>query len=956
MMDTRLRDTLFGQIAERASLHPEAIALQALGKQPLTYGALHEQVRRTVDSLNGLGLGRGDRIAIVMPNGPDLATLSLAVVAGATAVPMNPDYKLDEYEVLLRRVAPKALIVVGGLDHPARAAAGTLGMQVVEVHHTTDARAGIFALSGTAVAGATPLKGLSEPGDEALILQTSGTTGRSKIVPLTQANLAASSTNLVSSLSLSDKDRVLHFLPMFHIGGILDVLGAPLAAGGCVFCAPSFSADDFYRDLASFRPTWTQGVPVMLEEMIRGAGKHAEVVANHRLRFVRSVSAPLPAARMKVFEETFSVPVIEIYGMTETAGVITSNPLPPAQRKAGSVGVPAGPSVRLIDADGSAVPKGAAGEITVKGANVTAGYEAAPEDNQRSFLDGWFRTGDLGRFDDDGYLYLTGRVKDMINRGGEKVTPQEVDEMLQQFSGVADAATFAVPHPTLGEDVAALVVARPGESIAIPELQAYLRARLAFFKVPKAIHVVEAIPRGANGKLQRAQLTRMYADVVRVQVMRPPFVQPGSVVARALAAMWADILGTDDIGINDDFFDIGGDSLKAASFINALQQKWGETIYVSSVFDAPTIAKYEHYLSQHYPDIVARMTGATLKPVAKRIETVTPAMVEKLESLIARPLGNLVPVKARNKRAIFVLSPPRSGSTLLRAMMAGHSRLFAPPELYLLSYDNLADRKHWFSGSHRSQLEGCVRAVMQARNESATRAQDLIAEAEQQAMPTQEFYGRLQEWIGDRMLVDKTPAYAVDISTLRRAETYFEEPIYVHLLRHPYGMIRSFEEAKLDQLWFPRLTGTDSYSLDAFPFERRQLAEMIWMVLHRNILAFLKEIPQERQYRLRFEDVVASPDSSMKHLCEALGIDFDPEMLKPQSDKRQRMTDGIHDVSRMIGDPKFHQHKAIEASVADQWKQAYDLDFLSNDALQLANEFGYFETVSSVHGREDFEI
>ena len=955
MMGMR-QETLFGQIAEQASIRPEAPALQALGKQPLSYAALREQILRTVESLNRFGLGRRDRIAIVMPNGPDLAILSLAVIAGATAVPVNPDYKLDEYDVIFRRVAPKALIVVGGLDHPARAAAAAIGMPVLEVHATADARAGMFELGGGATAGTTPLKGLSEPGEEALILQTSGTTGRSKIVPLTQANLAASSANLVHSLALSDKDRVLHFLPMFHIGGILDVLGAPLAAGGCVFCAPSFSADDFYRDLASFRPTWTQGVPVMLEEMIRGAAKHPEVVANHQLRFVRSVSAPLPAARMRVFEETFSVPVIEIYGMTETAGVITSNPLPPAERKAGSVGVPAGPTVRLIDATGAEVPKGATGEVAVKGLNVTAGYEAAPEDNQRSFLDGWFRTGDLGRFDDAGYLYLTGRVKDMINRGGEKVTPQEVDEILQQYPGIADAATFAVPHPTLGEDVAALVVPRAGESIDVPELQAYLRARLAFFKVPKAIHVVDAIPRGANGKLQRAQLTKMFADVVRAQVMRPPFVQPETVVARALAAMWAEILETDDIGMNDDFFDIGGDSLKAASFINALQQQWGETIYVSSVFDAPTLAKYEHYLSQHYPDIVARMTGATLKPVAKRIETVTPAMVERLESMIARPLGDLVPAKTRNKRAVFVLSPPRSGSTLLRAMMAGHSRLFAPPELYLLSYDTLSDRKHWFSGSHRSQLEGCVRAVMQARDESATQAQDLIAECERQAMPTQEFYRRLQDWIGDRILVDKTPAYAVDVSTLRRAEAYFEDPIYIHLLRHPYGMIRSFEEAKLDQLWFPRLTGTDSYSLDAFPFERRQLAEMIWMILHRNILTFLKDIPQERQYRLRFEDVVATPDTAMKNLCEALGLDFDPEMLKPQSDKKQRMTDGIHDVSRMIGDPKFHQHKAIEASVADQWKQAYDLDFLSSEALQLANGFGYLETVSSVHGREDFEI
>jgi LPS sulfotransferase NodH len=374
------------------------------------------------------------------------------------------------------------------------------------------------------------------------------------------------------------------------------------------------------------------------------------------------------------------------------------------------------------------------------------------------------------------------------------------------------------------------------------------------------------------------------------------------------------------------------------------------------VFDAPTIAKYEHYLQQHYPEVVARMLGEYVTPRQQRVARVTPAMVDQLKAAMAHPLGPSVRPAKKNPRAIFVLSPPRSGSTLLRAMLAGHPQLFAPPELYLLSYDNLADRKQWFSGSHRSQLEGNIRALMQIRNESAESAQALMRELEARACATPEYYAMLQEWLGERILVDKTPAYAVDPEALRRAEDYFEDPFYIHLLRHPYAMVRSFEEAKLDQLWYPRLTGTDAGSLEAFPFARRQLAEMIWLILHQNILNFLKDVPARRQCQLRFEEVVSNPEPAMTALCASLGLEFAPAMLSPQDDKKQRMTDGLHSVSRMIGDPKFHQFKRIESSVADQWKQAYETDFLSAATLQLAATLGYRETVADVRGRDEIEL
>ena len=944
-------------IALRAASTPEAVAIEARGRSALTFGALQAHLRAIAVRLNALGVGRGDRVAIVLPNSPEAATACLAVMSCATAVPFNPDFRYSEYESSFARLGVRCLLTMAGGQHPARAAASASELPILEVAAALGGPVGTFELRASGEPAAPRFTDVARPGDVALVLQTSGTTGLPKVVPLTHANLAASADNVGRSLQLSASDRCLHFLPMFHIGGIVDVLAAPLVAGGSVFCAPSFSAADFFRDVEAFQPTWTQAVPVMTQEILDSCDAAVANGAARKLRFLRSVSAPLPSATRDAFEQAFGVPIVEIYGMSETAGVITSNPLPPAKRPHGSVGLPAGPEVRVLDAQGRPLPVGEVGEVSIRGANVMAGYEGAADVNAESFRDGWFRSGDLGHFDGEGYLYLSGRLKDMINRGGEKVSPHEVDQVLLAHPSIADAAAFAIPHPSLGEDVAAAVVLNPGASASGDDIGAWLRERLAFFKVPRVVHFVERIPRGANGKLQRAALGRTLGGEVAVAAGRTGFVPPESPVARILARIWSNILKNDAIGVNDDFFALGGSSLKAASFINELQQRWGDTIYVSSVFDAPTVAKYEHYLRQHYPEVVARMVGDYVAPRWQEIARVTPTMVEQLKAAIAHPLG---PPAARptrkNRRAIFVLSPPRSGSTLLRAMLAGHPRLFAPPELYLLSYDNLADRKRWFSGSHRSQLEGNIRALMQARHESAEEAQVLMARLEERACPTQEYYAMLQEWLGDRILVDKTPAYAVDPQALRRAEEYFEDAFYIHLLRHPYAMIRSFEEAKLDQLWYPRLVGTDSGSLDAFPFARRQLAEMIWLILHQNIVAFLKDVPSQRQCQVRFEDMVSAPRPTMEALCAALGLEFAPAMLNPQEDRKQRMTDGLHDVSRMIGDPKFHQFRNIEATVADQWKHAYETDFLAEATIRLAAELGYRETVADVRGRDEIEL
>ena len=365
--------------------------------------------------------------------------------------------------------------------------------------------AGSFDLpAGTGGRAAKP--GMAEAGDVALVLHTSGTTSRPKIVPLTQANVAASARHIGATLALSPKDRCLNIMPLFHIHGLIAAVLSSMGAGAGVFCSPGFNALKFFGWVDEIHPTWYTAVPTMHQAILTRAGRNAEVIKGNPLRFIRSSSSSLPPQVMAELESTFGAPVIEAYGMTEAAHQMASNPLPPAARKPGTVGLAAGPEVAIMDAGGKLLTKGETGEIVIRGPNVTPGYEANAKANAEAFTNGWFRTGDQGVMDGEGYLAITGRLKEIINRGGEKISPREVDEVLMDHEAVGQVVTFAMPHPKLGEEVAAAVVLREGKSCTEGELREFARQHLAEFKVPRKILFLVEIPKGATGKLQRIGL------------------------------------------------------------------------------------------------------------------------------------------------------------------------------------------------------------------------------------------------------------------------------------------------------------------------------------------------------------------------------------------------------------------------------------------------------------------
>lgn len=494
-------DTVFSLLSGTPE---DAPAVGAPGRTWLTHGGLRALAGRTVQALNDAGIGRGDRVAIVLPNGPEAASSFVAIASGATTAPLNPAYKKDEFAFYMNDLKARALVVQSGVETPARDAAAEAAIPVVELTPEHEGAAGEFTLRFTRPS-ARPAErpGMAEAGDIALILHTSGTTSRPKIVPLRQANVTASAYHIKETLALQPDDVCLNIMPLFHIHGLIAATLASLAAGASVCCTPGFNAFRFFTWFNEVRPTWYTAVPTMHQTILELAPRHRDAIANGRLRLVRSSSASLPPPVMSALETTFGVPVIEAYGMTEASHQMASNPLPPRPRHAGSVGLAAGPEVAIMDDDGTLLPPGRLGEVVIRGRNVTDGYENNPAANASAFTNGWFRTGDQGVLDEHGYLRLTGRLKELINRGGEKVSPLEVDAILLGHPAVAECLTFAIPHDKLGEEVGAALVLREGQSVKETDIRDYCAQRLAQFKVPRKIVFLDALPKGATGKLQR---------------------------------------------------------------------------------------------------------------------------------------------------------------------------------------------------------------------------------------------------------------------------------------------------------------------------------------------------------------------------------------------------------------------------------------------------------------------
>jgi acyl-CoA synthetase (AMP-forming)/AMP-acid ligase II/thioesterase domain-containing protein/acyl carrier protein len=600
--------TIYQVVKQAAKKSPDAAALMAPERQPLSFAGLCALIESVEQDLNRLGIGRQDRVAVVLANGPELAVSFLAVSAAATCAPLNPAYRENEFAFYLEDLSARALIVEQGVDSPARAAAAQLHIPVLELVRKPDREAGAFSLAGQS-RSASSAGGFAAAEDCALVLHTSGTTSRPKRVPLTQANLCASARHIRNTLQLTPADRCLNVMPLFHIHGLIGAVLSSLSAGASVVCTPGYRAEEFLSWLAAFRPTWYTAVPTIHRSIATQAAQSGQDLTKAGLRLIRSSSSALAPQLLAELERIFAVPVLEAYGMTEASHQMCCNPLPPKVHKPGSVGRAAGPEVAIMDEGGRLLEPRAVGEIVIRGPNVTAGYEGQPSANATPFTNGWFRTGDQGYCDEVGYFYVTGRLKELINRGGEKIIPREVDEVLLSHPAVGQAVTFAVPHDRLGEDIAAAVMLRNGSRPSPRELREFTREKLAVHKVPSQIVIVDEIPKGPTGKLQRIGLYQKLAHL-----LQPEYVAPAGELEQMLARIWCELLGLERVGVRENFFYLGGDSLLAGRLFAEIEKRLGKKLPLITLWKEPTIAE----LARIIADASATRTQAQVVEIQPR--------------------------------------------------------------------------------------------------------------------------------------------------------------------------------------------------------------------------------------------------------------------------------------------------------------------------------------------------
>lgn len=620
----RLND-LFEHHAARG---PDAAAILAPDRAPLSYASLYRQIGDVGRTLRTMGIGREDRVALMLPNGPDMAAAIICVASNAACAVINPACAADELERYFAALRLRALMIPTGIDSPARRVAQARGLLIIDL--SASETAGLFTLDTNDAA--EPSRDPVGPGSVALFVLTTGTTARPKVVPLTHTNVCSSAYCSVASVALTEQDRCLNVLPLFHCHGLVATVLSALAAGAGVVCTPGCEVDKFFGWLREFKVKWYSAVPTMHQAILAQARHKPQQLEGCELRLVRSASAPLPPSVFAELERTLGTTVIELYGMTETAGSpIACNPLPPRRRKPGSCGIPVGLDVAIMSDSGKMLPPNTTGQVVIRGPSVTFGYDGDAAATQQAFAGDWFKTGDLGFFDDDGYLFLVGRSREMINRGGEKVTPREVDEVLLEHPAVAEAVTFAVPHATLGEDVAAAIVLRPNAEASAKDIRQFAAERLAAFKVPRQVLFFKQLPKGATGKVNRIGLAAKLG--IAGAPATQAFVAPRTPLENVLAGIWADALQRDQVGIYDDFFALGGDSLSAAHVLTCIYETMQLKLEVSGLFDAPTVAEMAEHLERLIQAGQARQPSSAIARMSREAPPPASPAQERLWTL-----------------------------------------------------------------------------------------------------------------------------------------------------------------------------------------------------------------------------------------------------------------------------------------------------------------------------------
>lgn len=965
------------------NLHPATLPNNAYTTVQITYGELNRRANQLAHYLQTWGVGPEVLVGVYLERSLEMAVATLAIIkAGGAYLPLDLGYPKERLAFMIQESQSPVILTVSELlpNLPDWNSASTAFPHIICLDQEAEVIASQNITNPSCAATTENL---------AYLIYTSGSTGIPKGVPIIQRsiNRLIYNTNYLNYGSIS---RMAHLSNPSFDAATAEIWGA-LLNGVILVVIPrditlsSHAFADFIRDQRISDLFITSALFNHIINEVPDAFSQVDTL------MFGGESADVKSVR-QVLQSGAPQRLINVYGPTECTTFSTWYLIQDLPEQANSVSIGRAISntqTYVLDRHFQPCPIGVPGELYLGGDGLARGYFKRPELTAERFIknphadllrqalqadnlplphdERIYKTGDLVRWLPDGNIEFLGRIDTQVKIRGLRIELGEIEIILGRYPAVQETIVIAREDSPGDKRLVAYIVPKPGARLNITELRRYLKEKLPEFMVPSAFITLDSIPLTPNGKVNRHALP--VPDSARPELEKA-YVAPRTVIEKYIVEKWQAALGLENIGIYDNFFELGGDSLKAAVLMNRLQEELGVVTHVRALFMAPTVSDLALYMGEYYPGATKKIieimrwddrseaegsgveteTGRQVSILdqaggqftfqqelnAVNPQRVNAARLAQIRQLI-RPLTPRSPAQEtavdKNPPAIFVLSPPRSGSTLLRTMLAGNPDLFSPPELDLLSFNTLSERRDTFSGPYQFWLEGVIRAIMEVKGCEVNQAEQLMRGFEEQGMSVKTFYRQLQTWIGDKLLVDKTPVYALDLEILKRAEEDFNQPFYIHLMRHPYASIYSFIEAKLDQVFFRY----------PHPFTQRELAELVWIVSHQNILEFLETIPAKRQLRVAFEEMVHQPEVVMRRLSAFLGIEFTPDMLKPYEGKK--MTSGVRPGAQMVGDFKFYLRQNIDANAADRWKHFQVEDFLSDTGWEVAQVLGYEKVV-----------
>ena len=915
-----LHDAFEQQVARS----PEAIAIR-FREEALTYRELNARADALAATLADLGAGPGTLTAVCMERSLEMVVALYGILkSGSAYVPIDPEYPAERSSFMLDDTAAPILLTQTALADRFAATSSTVVALDPGAPATSDP-------------AATPPVSRASLDDLAYVIYTSGSTGQPKGAMNTHRAISNRIQWMQDAFGLTPDDRVLQKTPFSFDVSVWEFFWPLLFGAQLVIAEPGGHRDSSYLAgvIMDRGITTIHFVPSMLQLFLEDprAGQCAS------LKRVICSGEALPKAVQDRFFGRLGAELHNLYGPTEAAVDVTWWACDPNSDLSF---VPIGKAIantqmHILDEAFRPVPVGTAGELYIGGVQVGRGYLNRPELTAERFIADPFseaagarlyRTGDLARHLPDGNIEFLGRSDFQVKIRGFRVELGEIEAALEAIAGVRQAIVVARERSGGDMELVAYVSSAGAAGPTPDAIRDQLLARLPAYMVPTTFVAIERFPLSPNGKVDRKALPAP----TRARPLDTPYAAPRSNLERLVAGKWQHLLDLESVGIHDRFFELGGTSLQAARFVNEMQSELRESIFVVTLFAAPSVAEYAAFLQEQYPAAVARLVGdeaATIRRPAIA-QPITEDDVAKLRAAV--PVGGSVQESGeKNPPAIFILSPPRSGTTLLRIMLAGHRDLFAASELQLLGFPTLRDRAAAYTGKFSPWLDGAIRTVMEIEGLDADDAKAWVQAAEAEGLTTKQFYRRLQASIQPRILVDKSPSYALDPFALRRAEADFDGALYIHLVRHPAPMIDSFERHHMQQILY----------LHEHPFGPRQLAELVWTLSHRTILDFLSEVPQERWFRLTFEDLVTDPAGQMEALCRRLGLAFDPAVTQPYEQLDAKMVDGVYPESAPMGDPGFLAHGRIDPATGEAAARSASTVALGAPTREVAASLGY---------------